>query len=233
MAGGWFAVDDCRLDDLVAVVDRGVDMAKFPLAERLDHGALVYEAATLVAATATGAGRASVLAELAAAFGDDGPDIAVFVGAFDPGVVDRATEQFRALIDEQRHAGVASGDHFAAPGANDRVWNALEKLAVASPDVFAEYYANPVVELVSAAWLGPWYQLTSQVNVVNPGGQAQAPHRDYHLGFQGDDGASAFPPHAHRLSATLTLQGAVAHCDMPVESGPTMYLPNTPRYPLG
>lgn len=31
----------------------------------------------------------------------------------------------------------------------------------------------------------------------------------------------------------LTLQGAVAHCDMPVESGPTMYLPYSQRYEPG
>ena len=30
--------------------------------------------------------------------------------------------------------------------------------------------------------------------------------------------------HAHQLSPFLTLQGAVAHCDMPLESGPTHYL---------
>ncbi len=233
MAGGWYSVGDCRLDDLVALVDRGVDMARFPLAECLDHGALVYDSSHLVAAAGTAAGRAGVLAELAEAFGDHGPGIAVFTGAFAADMVDRASDVFRALIEEQHRTGVAAGDHFAKPGANDRVWNALEKLAVAAPGVFADYYANPVIELVSAAWLGPWYQITSQVNVVNPGGQAQAPHRDYHLGFQSDDGAAAFPPHAHRLSATLTLQGAVAHCDMPVESGPTMYLPNTHRYPLG
>ncbi|MFZ4721059.1 MAG: phytanoyl-CoA dioxygenase family protein [Ilumatobacteraceae bacterium] len=232
-AGPWHRVEDCRLDDLVALVDRGVDMAHFPLALRLDHGALVYDAAALVTRAGTPDGRAEVLAELAEAFGDEGPGIAVFAGAFEGSVVDRASDVFRALIDDQHRAGVASGDHFAAPGANDRVWNALEKLAVAAPDVFADYYANPVVELVSAAWLGPWYQITSQVNVVNPGGQAQAPHRDYHLGFQTDEDASRFPPHAHQLSAALTLQGAVAHCDMPVETGPTMYLPNTHRYPLG
>ena len=34
-----------------------------------------------------------------------------------------------------------------------------------------------------------------------------------------------FPAHAHRLSPVLTLQGAVAHCDMPLETGPTLYLP--------
>ena len=34
-----------------------------------------------------------------------------------------------------------------------------------------------------------------------------------------------FPAHVHAVSPTLTLQGAVAHCDMPVETGPTLLLP--------
>ena len=32
-----------------------------------------------------------------------------------------------------------------------------------------------------------------------------------------------------RLSPLLTLQGAVAHVDMPLESGPTLYLPHSRR----
>jgi ectoine hydroxylase-related dioxygenase (phytanoyl-CoA dioxygenase family) len=31
----------------------------------------------------------------------------------------------------------------------------------------------------------------------------------------------------------LTLQGAVAHCDMPVETGPTLYLPHSQKYEPG
>ena len=37
----------------------------------------------------------------------------------------------------------------------------------------------------------------------------------------------------HRLSPALTLQGAVAHCDMPVETGPTLYLPYSQQYEPG
>ena len=37
----------------------------------------------------------------------------------------------------------------------------------------------------------------------------------------------------HRLSPALTLQGAVAHCDMPVETGPTLYLPHSQKYAAG
>jgi len=47
-------------------------------------------------------------------------------------VVDRTTTAFEAMIAIQRASGATSGDHFAKPGANDRVWNALEKLAVAA-----------------------------------------------------------------------------------------------------
>ena len=42
--------------------------------------------------------------------------------------------------------------------------------------------------------------------------------------------AARFPAHVHQLSPVLTLQGAVAHCDMPVETGPTMYLPHSQKY---
>ena len=80
----------------------------------------------------------------------------VFQGAFaDHEVVDRATAAFDALIAEQRAAGTAAGDHFAKPGANDRVWNALEKLAVSDPEAFADYYANDFLALVSRPGSAP------------------------------------------------------------------------------
>jgi ectoine hydroxylase-related dioxygenase (phytanoyl-CoA dioxygenase family) len=164
----------------------------------------------------------------------DGPGIVVLKRAFaDLAVVDHATDAFGALIEQERAAGGARGDHFAKPGANDRLWSALDKLALRAPEVFANYYANDMLALAAVAWLGPAYQVTSQVNVVNPGGEAQSAHRDYHLGFLSAERAAAYPAHVHRLSPVLTLQGAVAHCDMPVESGPTMYLPHSQKYEPG
>jgi ectoine hydroxylase-related dioxygenase (phytanoyl-CoA dioxygenase family) len=75
--------------------------------------------------------------------------------------------------------------------------------------------------------------VTSQVNVVRPGGQAQQAHRDYHLGFQTVAQAERYPAHVHAMSPFLTLQGAIAHSDMPVESGPTKLLPFSQRYAEG
>ena len=35
------------------------------------------------------------------------------------------------------------------------------------------------------------------------------------------------------MSAVLTLQGAIPHCDMPIESGTTMFLPHSQRFDAG
>jgi ectoine hydroxylase-related dioxygenase (phytanoyl-CoA dioxygenase family) len=228
----WADPAGCRVEDLRWIVERGTDAAEYPRAE-IVRGITVYDGARLRAESFYPPGRRSVQAELVHAL-LYGPGIVVVRGAFaDRDVVDRASEVFHALIVEQRAAGAVAGDHFAAAGSNDRVWNALEKLALADPHTFAAYYRNEVLALVCEAWLGPGYQVTSQVNVVNPGGAAQNPHRDYHLGFQTTAGAARYPLHVHRLSPALTLQGAVAHCDMPVETGPTMYLPHSQKYPEG
>ena len=233
MYRSWFSAEGCNVTDLIALVETTTDLADYPHAAAIDHNVVVYDSDALRLAIGDHDRYRSVQAELAAAI-LDGPGVVVFRAAFaDTAVVDAATAVFEQMIDDQHARGSQVGDHFAAPGSNDRVWNALEKLARLNPHVFADYYANEIVALAATAWLGPGYQITSQVNVVNPGGQAQSPHRDYHLGFMVDDVAEQFPPHVHRLSPALTLQGAVAHCDMPSESGPTLYLPHSHKYDRG
>ncbi|AQW55474.1 phytanoyl-CoA dioxygenase family protein [Streptomyces violaceusniger] len=229
----WLSEADCTLDAFRALVERTTDPGDHPGADAVEQNVPVYDGDRLRARAATAPGRREAQAELVDAL-LDGPGIVVFKGAFpDPSVLDRATEAFTTLIEEERAAGSARGDHFAKPGTNDRVWNALEKLALGAPEVFADYYANDLLALVATAWLGPGYQLTSQINQVNPGGAAQSVHRDYHLGFLSEARAAAYPAHVHRLSPVLTLQGAVAHCAMPVESGPTLYLPYSQAYEPG
>lgn len=228
---GWLRADECSIDEFASIVEVEVDLDDYPFADRVERGAVVYDSAALRGVPNSTLER-EVAAELARVF-LGGPGIAVVAGAVDVEVVDAASAVFRQIIDDEQRAGTAAGDHFAKPGANDRVWNALEKMALRDPGAFADYYANDVIALASTAWLGPSYQITSQVNVVNPGGHAQEPHRDYHLGFMENEIAERFPAHVHRLSPVMTLQGAIAHCDMPIETGPTMYLPHSHKYEAG
>ena len=162
---------DVRLEDFAAVLEQTTDLAAYPHAERVEQNVLVYDSDRLRAATTTESGRDDVSAELVRAL-TDGPGVVVFEAAFpDHAVVDRVTAAFDEIIAEEDAAGGAHGDHFAAPGANSRVWNALEKLAVQAPEAFVDYYANDIIALASTSWLGPAYQVTSQVNVVRPGGE--------------------------------------------------------------
>lgn len=231
MRSGWIGPQDCRLADFAALVEQPTDPADYPYATGIENGVLVY-GPDLADTVADPHARRAVQAELSRAL-LDGPGVLVLAGAFDPDTVDAATKVFTRLLDEQAAAGGAVGDHFAKPGTNGRLWCALDKLAAADPEVFAAYYANDLLAMASEAWLGPGYQVTSQVNVVYPGGVAQVPHRDYHLGFMDTAQAQAFPAPAHALSPALTLQGAIAHVDMPVESGPTFLLPNSQKYVPG
>lgn len=177
--------------------------------------------------------RLAIEAEMREVFSTGGGIVVIKNSYSDMDIIDQTSAAFRKILAVESEKG-AGGDHFAKGGANGRIWNALEKLAVEEPEVFVQYYSNSIVALASRAWLGPCYQTTSQVNIVFPGGQRQEPHRDYNLGFQTNDETEKYPPHVHTaISPQLTLQGGVAHCDMPLESGPTMFLPHSHKYAQG
>jgi ectoine hydroxylase-related dioxygenase (phytanoyl-CoA dioxygenase family) len=214
-------------------VAQGTQRADVPLAAGVEKNVPLYDGRAVDAAAGDPAARRALMAEWAWVFAD-GPGVVVIKGALrDAAVVDRATEVFEAIIAEEKAKAVGGGDHFAKPGANDRIWNSLEKHCLADPGNYAAYYSAPTLALASEAWLGPAYQMTAQVNRVNPGGAAQVPHRDYHLGFMSAARMAEFPAHIHAVSPLLTLQGAVAHCDMPVETGPTLFLPYSQQFHEG
>lgn len=229
----FLKAEDCDVADLAALTSRSVNKADYPFATDVQKNVLIYDCHALRSAVTDPEARRAVLAEWADAF-MDGPGVIVLKHAeTDHGMIDRASDIFREIIDEQHRTKTGGGDHFAKPGANDRIWNSLEKHCLKDPENFAAYYANEMLALVSEAWLGPFYQMTAQLNVVNPGGAAQSPHRDYHLGFQSAADIERYPVHVQKLSPVLTLQGAIAHVDAPMEAGPTLLLPFSQQYDAG
>jgi ectoine hydroxylase-related dioxygenase (phytanoyl-CoA dioxygenase family) len=218
---------DIDVEVFAARCEQQVALADYPHAREVLSRVLIYDAQTLRESD-----RTALLNELHRVF-SDGPGVMVVRAAYtDPALIDRHSEVLRQIFAEEAASAVRA-DHFAKAGANQRIWNSLQKAAEHSPQSFIEYYANPLLGLIAEAWLGPYFQATAQVNVVNPGGQAQQPHRDYHLGFQADEVVARYPLPLHRLSQYLTLQGAVAHTEMPLETGPTLLLPFSQHYPLG
>lgn len=229
---GFYSEDDCRIDEFEALIAEPFDANEVPFADCVMSKVPIYSADTVSAALDDATTRSALLAEWARVFGQLS-GVVVLKGAMpDLQAVDEATSAFETLIQEEL-TSTSGGDHFGERGANDRIWNSLQKLCLRDPSLFARYFASPAIAAVSEAWLGPWWQMTTQINLVRPGGKAQTCHRDYHLGFMTQEQAQSFPAHSHTLSASMTLQGAVAHCDMPIESGPTKLLPNSQRYAPG
>ena len=142
----------------------------------------------------------------------------------DASLLNHVNEVFDKIISAESESS-SRGDHFAAAGTNSRIWNSFQKHALQDPDSFVKYYSNPWLALMCEAWLGQAYQVTAQVNIVKPGGAPQTAHRDYHLGFQTAEQCASFPKSMQLASQLLTLQGAVAHSAMPLDSGPTRFLP--------
>lgn len=163
-----------------------------------------------------------------------GPGVFVTKGLYaDHRVVDEATATFYDIIQREKEAGASHGDHFAGAGKNDRIWNSFGKHCVADPASFLAYYSNPWLALICASWLGPGYRMTAQANNVKPGAVAQVSHRDYHLGFMSRERCMQYPKAMQIASQLLTLQGAVAHVDVPEESGPTRLLPFSQTFEQG
>jgi len=232
-AQGYYSAQSGDVDALQALVSRHTDAQTCPHAAEIASNIPIYDIAGLGLVFDDPEALQGLMAEWADVL-RAGAGIVVLRGAYaDTGCLDEAAEVYRAIIAEEKQASGGGADHFAAAGANDRVWNALQKLCLRAPDLFLRCFANRAIAAVSEAWLGPNYQMTAQINLVYPGGAAQEAHRDYHLGFMSADEAAAYPAHVHHLSPFLTLQGAVAHCDMPLESGPTKVLPFSQMFGTG
>ena len=224
----WLENLDGELEKLQALSAMQTDAGSVPHADEVVHQIPVYQGARIRQLARHGDKDSqtvkSLQAEWVRVLKDGAGVIAVRNAIDDPTLLDAVSDALQQVMHNEAEVHAAA-DHFAAGGANSRLWNAHEKLCIAAPELFARYNANETVSLVCNAWLGPAYQITTQVNIVHPGGRAQTCHRDYHMGFQSKDLLSRYPAHVHALSPLLTLQGGIAHSDVSLESGPTQLLP--------
>ena len=218
----YLDIEKCNVEDLKRYCARETSRDDYPNAAGIEKNVVCYDGQHLATAVHKNGFDRKLLEELHTCL-SDGPGVLVIQGAYaDPGIIDAVTEVFFRIIASEKAEARVAADHF---GENERIWNALQKVCVTAPDLFVPYYGNLLVALVARAWLGPAYQMTAQVNNVKPGSSAQQPHRDYHLGFQSADTVAQYPTRVQQMSQYLTLQGAIAHTDMSLRSGPTRILP--------
>lgn len=222
------------LPELASICAQKATRAQYPLASSIDKNVPIY---SLGSYSSLSTPQRAALQDEWYAILHSGPGVFVTKRLFQQDqlrTIDRATQAFYTIIQEERENTSSSrGDHFATAGKNDRIWNAFTKHALRDPSSFLAYYRNPYLALIASSWLGPGYRITAQANNVRPGSAAQVPHRDYHLGFQTPAACARVPRAMHVASQFLTLQGAVAHVDVPLHSGPTRLLPFSQMFAPG
>ena len=227
---GYYHSEECNLADFQKIIDQKLEIDSVPHAKEIKKNIPIYDIEELQNIFQNDALKNDLMAEWAWVLRESSGAIVLRNAYRDTSAIDEATQLYEGIIADEKLKSGGGADHFAAAGANDRIWNSLQKLCESSPDVFLRYFANEFIQAACEAWLGPNYQMTAQVNLVHPGGDAQQAHRDYHLGFQTAEVSALYPSLVHELSPALTLQGAIAHCDMPIESGPTKLLPFSQAY---
>ena len=129
----WLKMAGCDIEDFARQQGRETDPADYPWATEIVRHVPVYDGAQIRSAALVPEQRQALLAEWSNVM-MHGPGLVVLRGAMtDLAVVDAATARFDQIIAAQRASGAMAADHFAKPGANDRVWNALENSACSIP----------------------------------------------------------------------------------------------------
>ena len=229
----FLSYNSCRIEEFEKIIKKKLDSNLLSYFSEIKNNIPIYNMELLREKLHDKDARLSLMSEWAYVLSQSSGVLILKNTYDDCSSIDDATKIYEKIIIEEKEKNIGGSDHYAKPGANDRIWNSLQKLCQKDSFVFAKYFGNEVISAICESYLGPAYQMTAQVNLVHPGGEAQRPHRDYHLGFQSEEVLHSFPTHAHSISNYLTLQGAIAHVDITIESGPTKILPFSQLYTQG
>ncbi len=142
-SAGYFREEDCALSEFRDLTSRSISPEDAPSAARIAANVPVYEVAALGDRLEDDTERRTLMAEWAGILGA-GPGVFVLKRAVtDIEALDAATAAYHAIIAAEKDRAGGGADHFAASGANDRVWNSLQKLGETAPEVFVRYFAPP------------------------------------------------------------------------------------------
>ena len=184
--------EDCRLSDLLAVLDEQTRLEDYPHASRVEQQVLVYDSTAVRPGWPTGRGAARSRPR------SRGRSRAARASSSSPGLRrrERARPHDRGLQPDDRRP--------AQPrrrGRRPLRQAGSQRPGLERPREAGGHRPRGLRRLLrqrrgagSHRLAGPG-QVTSQVNVVNPGGEGQTVHRDYHLGFQSDEVCADYPAH--------------------------------------
>ena len=129
----YLSPQDCDLEKFAEQVDRQLTIQNVPQAHDIQKNVPIYDISRLDMTGNTQTLRAEWADVLRNTAG-----VLVLRNAFaDTRSIDAATSIYNKIIADEKVATGDKADHFAASGANDRIWNSAQKLCQYDPLVFA------------------------------------------------------------------------------------------------
>jgi ectoine hydroxylase-related dioxygenase (phytanoyl-CoA dioxygenase family) len=124
----YFEADACHLGDFRSLVEQSMAPGDVPYAARVKKNIPIYDMPALQAELKDPALRRALMAEWADVLRSKAGVLVLKSAYQDTTVIDDATRIFSETIAAERTQNGGGGDHFAKAGANDRIWNSLQKL---------------------------------------------------------------------------------------------------------
>ena len=125
---GYYHSKECNLEDFKKTVDQKLDIGFVPNAAEIQKNIPIYNIEDLQNALYNAELKFELMAEWAWVLRESSGAIVLRNAYKDTTVIDEATKLYEDIIADEKLKTGGGADHFAAAGANDRIWNSLQKL---------------------------------------------------------------------------------------------------------
>ena len=126
---GYFTEKDCNIDHFLTLISEKIDPSSLKFAENLEHNIPIYSNHSVVSSLANPLTRRQLMTEWASVISELSGALVVKGAISDLQMLEQVTELFNEIVIKEK-AENSGGDHFGEKGANDRVWNSLQKLCI-------------------------------------------------------------------------------------------------------
>ena len=132
----YYRAEQCNLADFQEMINQKLIPDSVPHASKITNNIPIYDIPELQNILQNYEQKYELMAEWAWVLRAGSGAIVLSKAYHNTSVIDEATKIYEKIISDEKLKNVGGADHFAAAGANDRIWNSLQKLCESSPGVF-------------------------------------------------------------------------------------------------
>ena len=120
---GYYKPEACDLSEFQKIIEQSLALASVPNAVAVENNIPIYDVMNFRDALTNASTKSELMAEWAWVLKESSGAIVLRNAYQDTAVIDQATKLYENIIKQEKLKEGGGADHFAAAGANDRIWN--------------------------------------------------------------------------------------------------------------